>query len=233
MPSLFYFFMENVIIQSVMRMDQQKTMEILSSLPDDVTLVTVSKHHSKQEIDEAYRCGCRIFGENKVQELKEKYDPNYEWHMIGHLQRNKVKDVVDLVSMIQSVDSFPLMQEIEKQCAKRDIVMPILIEVNISEEANKYGIPLSEVHNFTEQCLSFPHLKLQGLMCVGPLCDDQKVIANCFEQMQQCFHSLQLQYGCDMFRYLSMGMSDDYEIALHYGSNMVRLGSIIMGKRNY
>lgn len=107
-----------------MRMDQQKTMEILSSLPDDVTLVTVSKHHSKQEIDEAYRCGCRIFGENKVQELKEKYDPNYEWHMIGHLQRNKVKDVVDLVSMIQSVDSFPLMQEIEKQCAKRDIVMP-------------------------------------------------------------------------------------------------------------
>ena len=79
MPSLFYFFMENVIIQSVMRMDQQKTMEILSSLPDDVTQVTVSKHHSKQEIDEAYRCGCRIFGENKVQELKEKYDPNYEW----------------------------------------------------------------------------------------------------------------------------------------------------------
>ncbi len=216
-----------------MRMNQQKTIEIINSLPDEVTLITVSKHHSKQEIDEAYQCGCRIFGENKVQELKEKYDPQYEWHMIGHLQRNKVKDVISLVSMIQSVDSLPLMQEIEKQCAKRDIVMPILIEVNISQEANKFGIPLSEVREFAKQCFSFPHIKLQGLMCVGPLSDDQTATANCFEQMQQCFISLQEQYGSDVIRYLSMGMSGDYQTALHCGSNMVRLGSIIMGKRNY
>lgn len=225
--------MKNVIIKPVIDMDQQKVQALLKSLPCDVTLVTVSKHHTKQEIDEAYRCGCRIFGENKVQELKEKYDSNYEWHMIGHLQRNKVKDVVGLVSMIQSVDSLPLLQEIEKQCEKRDICMPILIEVNISQEPNKYGISLAETEAFVKQCLAYPHIKLQGLMCVGPLTDDRDVIAYCFEQMQKCFLSLRAQYGGDVFRYLSMGMSDDYEMALRYGSNMVRLGSVIMGKRSY
>lgn len=214
-------------------MNQQKAKEILQALPDNVTLVTVSKHHSKKEIDEAYRCGCRIFGENKVQELKEKYDPNYEWHMIGHLQRNKVKDVVELVSMIQSVDSLPLLQEIEKQCGKRNICMPILIEVNISQEANKFGIALSDVDDFVKQCLSFPHIKLQGFMCVGPLSDDQTAITHCFQQMQQRFLSLRSQYGSEVFRYLSMGMSGDYETALRCGSNMIRLGSIIMGERNY
>lgn len=230
---LFCFFLKNVIIHSVIFMDQQQIQTILKSLPHDVTLVTVSKHHSKQEIDEAYKYGCRIFGENKVQELKEKYDSNYEWHMIGHLQRNKVKDVVELVSMIQSVDSLPLLQEIEKQCCKRDICMPILIEVNISKEVNKFGISLSELDDFVKQCFSFPHIKLQGLMCVGPLTEDQKIIADCFEKMQKCFLSLRAQYGDEVFRYLSMGMSDDYELALRYGSNMVRLGSILMGKRNY
>lgn len=214
-------------------MNQQKIQKLLEALPKDVTLITVSKQHPKQRIDEAYQYGCRIFGENKVQELKEKYDPKYEWHMIGHLQRNKVKDVVGLVSMIQSVDSLALVKEIEKQCDKRDICMPILIEVNISQEENKYGILLSEVESFVEQCLSFPHIKLQGLMCVGPLSDDQSVIKACFEQMHQCFLSLQKRYGSDVFRYLSMGMSDDYEIALQCGSNMLRLGSLIMGERSY
>lgn len=214
-------------------MNQLKIQELLESLPKNVTLVTVSKHHPKQKIDEAYQYGCRIFGENKVQELKSKYDPKYEWHMIGHLQRNKVKDVVELVSMIQSVDSLPLLKEIEKQCEKRDICMPILIEVNISQEANKYGISLNEVEDLVKQCLSFPHIKLQGLMCVGPLSEDRAVIADCFYQMQQCFNSLKAKYGEECFCYLSMGMSDDYEIALEYGSNMLRLGSIIMGERKY
>lgn len=216
-----------------MIMNKEKLQEITASLPQHVTLITVSKMHSKQEIDEAYQCGCHIFAENKVQELKAKYDPAYEWHMIGHLQRNKVKDVVGLVSMIQSVDSLPLAKEIEKQCAKREICMPILIEVNISQEVNKYGIALAEVDSFVEQCLLLPHIDVQGLMCVGPLVDDNEKIAACFQQMQQCFLSLQQKYGSDRIRYLSMGMSDDYKLALQYGSNMIRLGSIIMGKRNY
>lgn len=231
--TLFRFGRINAIIGSVITMNQQKIQKLLESLPEDVTLVTVSKHHAKQKIDEVYQYGCRIFGENKVQELKEKYDPNYEWHMIGHLQRNKVKDVINLVSMIQSVDSLPLLKEIEKQCAKRDICMPILIEVNISREPNKYGILLHETEAFVEQCLLFPHVKLQGLMCVGPHSEDRSVIADCFHQMQQCFLTLKEKYGSECFRYLSMGMSDDYELALKYGSNMIRLGSIIMGERNY
>lgn len=214
-------------------MNQNEIQTLLKSLPKDVTLVTVSKHHPKEQIDEAYEYGCRIFGENKVQELKQKYDPNYEWHMIGHLQRNKVKDVVELVSMIQSVDSLPLLKEIEKQCAKRNICMPILIEVNISEEVNKYGIRLSEVDSFVEQCFSFPHIKLQGLMCVGPLSEDQVVIEDCFRRMKKCFEALKEKYGSDVFQYLSMGMSKDYELALACGSNMLRLGSIIMGERKY
>lgn len=214
-------------------MDKKKLEAIQKELPDDVTLIAVSKTHSKEEIDEAHALGCTIFGENKVQELKEKYDPNYHWHMIGHLQRNKVKDVVSLVDMIQSVDSLRLAEEIEKQCAKIDKIMPVLIEVNISREANKTGIYMEECPAFVKQCLQLPHLDVQGLMCVGPLNDDERVIAECFEKMNVLFKKLQSEYGTDHMRYLSMGMSDDYPIALRHGANMIRLGTIIFGKRNY
>jgi len=214
-------------------MNKEKCNEILAMLPKDVTLITVSKMHTKQEIDEAYRCGCRIFGENRVQELNAKYDPNYEWHMIGHLQRNKVKDVVDHVSMIQSLDSLSLAREIEKQCAKRNKRMPVLVEINISKEPNKTGIHLHEAATFIEECRQYPHVDIQGLMCVGPLTQEKSQIASCFEQMHTCYLALQQKYGKEQIRYLSMGMSDDYQIALAHGSNMIRLGSILMGERNY
>ncbi len=213
-------------------MNQAKIQAILHALPKDVTLITVTKQHTKQEIDEAYRCGCRIFGENKVQELCEKYDPRYEWHMIGHLQRNKVKAVVDRVSMIQSLDSYALALEIEKQCAKRDRIMPVLIEVNIAKEERKSGIAAEALMDFVKQCDKLPHVDVQGLMCIGAHVADREVIAANFAQMHAYFLQLQKIYGTEKIRYLSMGMSDDYEIALAHGSNMIRLGSILMGNRS-
>lgn len=214
-------------------MNNKALKKIQSELEGKATLIAVSKTHPKSEIDEAYKNGCTIFGENKVQEIKEKYDPNYTWHMIGHLQRNKVKDVVKLVDMIQSVDSVRLAQEIEKECAKIDKVMPILIEVNISREANKTGIFYEDCYDFVKYCLTLPHLKVEGLMCVGPLTDDEQACIDCFKKMQTLFNHFKDEFGEEVMQTLSMGMSDDYQLALQYGSNMVRIGSTIFGKRNY
>lgn len=212
---------------------QKPIQKILSELPDNVIMVAVSKLHTKEEIDAAYAQGCRIFGESKVQELKAKHDPKYQWHMIGHLQRNKVKDVVPLVDMIQSVDSLRLVQEIEKQCAKINKTMPILIEVNISQEINKSGISPQECLDLIEECKQYPHLDVQGLMCIGPLCENEEHIKKCFLDMTQLFQMAQKRYGADRIKHLSMGMSDDYKLAIACGSNMVRLGSILFGERNY
>ena len=214
-------------------MNQEKLQEIQATLPKDVQLIAVSKTHTKEEIDEAHACGCQIFGENKVQEIKEKYDPNYHWHMIGHLQRNKVKDVVPLVDMIQSLDSYRLAEEIEKQCAKIDKIMPCLVEINISREVNKTGIYLEECESFIKQCANLKHLAIQGLMCVGPLEGTDEDTEQCFERMHLLFKKLVEIYGEDKMKYLSMGMSQDYPLAIKHGSNMIRLGTIIFGKRNY
>ena len=207
--------------------------KIKASLPSHVTLIAVSKTRTSEEIDEAYQNGCSIFGENKVQEIKAKYNPNYTWHMIGHLQRNKVKDVVPLASMIQSLDSIRLADEIEKQCAKINKVMPVLIEVNISQEINKTGITVDELDSFIPYCLNLKHLDVQGFMCVGPLEGDDSDTERCFKEMKQLFDHYQSIYGEKNFQYLSMGMSDDYEIAIKHGSNMIRLGTIIFGARDY
>lgn len=214
-------------------MDKKALAALQKELGDSVTLVAVSKTHTKQEIAEAHALGCTIFGENKVQELKEKYDPRLHWHMIGHLQRNKVKDVVGLVDMIQSLDSMRLAEEIEKQCAKLNKIMPVLVEVNISREENKTGIFLEECPSFVRKCMQLPHLDVQGLMCVGPLCEDTQQIAADFEKMNILFHRLQAEFGAAQIRWLSMGMSQDYRIALAHGANMVRIGTTIFGKRNY
>ena len=213
-------------------MDKKKLAKVQKDIENKATLVAVSKTRTKEEIEEAYNCGCRIFGENRVQELKDKYDSRYEWHLIGHLQRNKVKDVVPLVSMIESLDSLRLAQEIEKQCAKIDKVMPVLVEVNISQEENKTGIAYEECINFIKECQQFPHLDIQGLMCVGPLTDNQADIEACFESMHTLFQEAQEAFGPSI-HILSMGMSDDYELAIKHGSTMVRLGTILFGKRNY
>lgn len=212
-------------------MDKKKLKQIREELPEHVTLLAVSKTHTKEEIKEAYECGLTIFGENKVQEMKDKYNPTYDWHMIGHLQRNKVKDVVILASMIQSLDSIRLAEEIEKQCAKMDKIMPVLVEINISREVNKTGILLEECPSFIKQCQHYPHLDVQGLMCVGPL-EHPEDNETCFERMNILFRKLQSEYGANQIRILSMGMSSDYEQAIKHGSTMVRLGTVLFGHRN-
>lgn len=213
-------------------MNSEKTKQILQELPSHVELIAVSKTRTKEEVDEAYRLGCRTFGENKVQELVAKYDPNYTWHLIGHLQRNKVKDAVKYADMIESLDSIRLAQEIEKQCAKINKVMPVLVEVNISQEENKTGIAYEDCLDFIKECRQFPHLDIQGLMCVGPLTDNQADIEACFESMHTLFQEAQASFGSSI-RILSMGMSDDYELAIKHGSTMVRLGTVLFGKRDY
>lgn len=215
-------------------MNLEKLNEIKKELPQHVTLVAVSKTRTKAEIDEAYAAGCTIFGENKVQEIAAKYDERYHWHMIGHLQRNKVKQVLPLVDMIESLDNLPLAKEIEKQAAKIGKVIPVLVEVNISMEHNKTGVLADECLDFVRVCREqFPHIDIQGLMCVGPNTTDQRAIADCFEQVHQLYLKLQEQYGSEQIRWLSMGMSADWKLAVAHGSNMVRIGSSIFGPRNY
>ena len=215
-------------------MNHEKLKEIQEALPAHVTLVAVSKTRTKEEIDEAYAAGCTIFGENKVQEIAAKYDERYHWHMIGHLQRNKVKQVLPLVDMIESLDNLPLAKEIEKQAAKIGKVIPVLVEVNISMEPNKTGVLADECLDFVRICREqFPHIDIQGLMCVGPNTTDQTAIADCFEQVHQLYLKLQEQYGSEQIRWLSMGMSADWKLAVAHGSNMVRIGSSIFGPRNY
>ncbi len=214
-------------------MNMENLQRIQKELPAHVTLIAVSKTRTKEEIDEAFAAGCSIFGENKVQEITAKYDERYHWHMIGHLQRNKVKQVLPYVDMIQSLDSLPLAKEIEKQAGKLEKTIPVLVEVNISQEENKTGLLKEDVLSFVETCKKdFPHIDIQGLMCVGPNTDDQKHIEDCFEQVHQLFLQAQDLYG-DSIRWLSMGMSADWKLAVAHGSNMVRIGSDIFGPRNY
>lgn len=202
----------------------------------EVTLLAVSKTKPVDMLMDVYRAGARDFGENKVQELVDKIPQmpsDVRWHMIGHLQRNKVKQVLPYVDMIQSLDSLPLAKEIEKQAGKLEKTIPVLVEVNISQEENKTGLLKEDVLSFIETCKKdFPHIDIQGLMCVGPNTDDQKHIEDCFEQVHQLFLQAQDLYG-DSIRWLSMGMSADWKLAVAHGSNMVRIGSDIFGPRNY
>ena len=204
--------------------------KIIQSIPAQVTLIAVSKTRSIEEIHEMAKLGISTLGENRVQELKQKYDPAYHWHMFGHLQRNKVKDGVPLADMYQSLDSLPLAEEIEKQCAKIDKVMDVLIEVNSSKEASKSGVDPEEALAFLAVCMSFPHLRVRGLMTIGPNIDDQEQIKACFTSVYQLYQEAQARWP--QIDTLSMGMSGDYEIAIACGANMIRLGTILFGERN-
>ena len=204
---------------------------------EEVTLIAVSKTKPLEMLQEIYGEGVRDFGENKVQELCDKMEQlpsDIRWHMIGHLQRNKVKQVLPLVDMIESLDNLPLAKEIEKQAAKIDKVIPVLVEINISMEPNKTGIPAGDCLSFVKTCREqFPHIDIQGLMCVGPNTEDQAAIEECFEQVHQLYLQLQEEYGSEQIRWLSMGMSADWKLAVAHGSNMVRIGSSIFGPRDY
>lgn len=203
----------------------------------EVTLIAVSKTKPIPMLSEIYAEGIRNFGENKVQEILEKHEelPNdIKWHMIGHLQRNKVKSVIDKVSLIHSVDSFRLAEEINIQAKKRNITVPILVQVNIAGEDTKFGITREDAIVLTEQIAELDNLRIQGLMTIAPLVNDPEDNRQYFRGIRQLsvdIRNKNIDNVC--MDILSMGMTGDYEVAIEEGATMIRVGTGIFGARNY
>lgn len=207
--------------------------------PDDITLMAVTKLHTVDEINEAIDAGATDIGENKVQELLSKYEDvkPVRWHLIGHLQTNKVKQIIDKVVMIHSVDSLHLAEEINKRAGNAGLVMDILIEINVGEEETKTGIQAEELMDLAKKITdTCENVRLRGVMCIPPYGEDPEVSRKYFRETRELFEKLQ-QLGLPEDRALidtlSMGMSGDYETAVEEGSTIVRVGSAIFGKRNY
>lgn len=207
------------------------------TLPADVTLVAVSKTHPAELIREAYDAGQRIFGESRPQELREKYDAlphDIEWHMIGHLQTNKVKYIAPFVKLIHSVDSAHLAEAIQKEAAKCGRVIDILLEIHVAAEETKSGWEIGELRSYlaSHPFASLPNLRVRGVMGIATNTDDVATVRHDFEALKGCFDELRPQFDT-AFDTLSMGMSHDYRIAVECGATMVRVGSLIFGERDY
>lgn len=205
--------------------------------PKEVTLIAVSKTKPVSMIEEVYTEGIRDFGENKPQELKEKYDlmpKDINWHMIGHLQRNKIKYVVDRACMIHSIDSIRLAQAVEEEAAKREKVIPVLLEINIAREESKFGFLEEEVYDALEIISKLPHLKIEGLMTIAPFVENAEENRVHFKNLRKLSVDIK-QKNIDNVNMcnLSMGMTGDYEIAIEEGATFVRVGTGIFGERNY
>ncbi|MFP4619439.1 MAG: YggS family pyridoxal phosphate-dependent enzyme [Spirochaetaceae bacterium] len=205
--------------------------------PEEISLMAVTKLHPKESIEAAYQAGIRLFGENRVQEAEEKYTgfyPDAELHIIGHLQSNKAKKVVGLASCVQSIDKLKTAMELEKRCAAEDISMGIYLEVNTSGEESKSGYLSSEaMYSELEEIALLKHLRVEGLMTIGPLTEEEKHIRDAFSGLRELFEETRNRYPELPLRVLSMGMTSDFETAIEEGSTMVRIGSAIFGQRNY
>lgn len=219
---------------------QTNLQEVKKSLPEGVTLVAVSKTHPSEKVMEAYNAGQRIFGENKVQELVGKYETmpkDIEWHLIGHLQTNKVKYITPFVSLIHSVDSLKLLQAIDKEAQKVNRVIDCLLQVHIAEEETKFGFSFDEVYEVLNSAdyRQLHNVNVVGLMGMATFTDNTNQVRKEFRSLKGLFDKLKEQYFSenDNFKVLSMGMSGDYKIAVEEGSTMVRVGSSIFGARDY
>lgn len=203
----------------------------------EVTLIAVSKTKPVEMVEQAIECGAREFGENKVQEILDKYEVLHDsvnWHMIGHLQRNKVKYIVDKVCLIHSVDSLRLAQTIEQEAAKKNTICNILIEVNIAKEETKYGVQEDEVLPLIEQIARLPHVKVKGLMTIAPFVDNSEKNRVHFRKLRNLYVDIKTKKvdNVDM-EILSMGMTNDYKVAIEEGATMIRVGTGIFGERDY
>ena len=214
--------------------------EVRASLPEGVKLVAVSKFHPTEYLRAAYDEGQRVFGESQVQELSRKVTElpdDIEWHFIGHLQTNKVKYIAPYISMIDAVDSLRLLREIEKQAAKHDRVIDVLLELHIAEEETKYGFSLDDCRTFLEEgeWRTLSHVRICGLMMMASNVDDSSRIADEFDVANRFFQEVKQRYfpDEDAFRERSWGMSHDFPIAVRHGSTMVRIGTAIFGPRVY
>ena len=214
--------------------------QVWNDLPPTVRLVAVSKYHPNEAILEAYEAGQRIFGESKVQELCAKHQTlpaDIEWHFIGHLQTNKVKQLVPFVSLIHSIDSYRLLAEVDRQAGRIGRVVPCLLQIHIASEETKFGFSPDECRQMLAQGAwkSLLHVRLCGLMGMATNTDDDTQIRREFEFLSGFFREVRTQYmqDCPDFRELSMGMSHDYPLAIAAGSTLVRVGSHIFGERIY
>lgn len=204
---------------------------------DEVTLIAVSKTKPVSDIEAVLTTGILDYGENKVQELSDKFEvlpKNIRWHMIGHLQRNKVKYLIGKVVLIHSVDSLRLAEQIEHEAAKADLVMPVLIEVNVAEEESKFGTTSTAAFELVEAVAKLPHIKIKGLMTIAPFTDNPEDNRVYFKKLKQLSVDIKRKNidNVDMDE-LSMGMTGDYEVAIEEGATMVRVGTGIFGKRDY
>lgn len=208
-----------------------------ASLPDRVRLVAVSKTHPAEAIAEAYEAGQRHFGESRPQELKAKYEAlpkDIAWHMIGHLQTNKIKYIAPFVALIESVDSLRLVEAIEREAAKVGRTIDILLELHVAREESKTGWELTELREVIASgaLQGYPHLRIRGVMGIATNTEDEALIRADFEALRSAFEEFKPQFG-ELFDTLSMGMSDDYPLAIAAGSTSVRVGSMIFGQRDY
>ena len=218
---------------------KQNLQNIKSQLPQHVTLVAVSKTKPNSDIMEAYDTGHRVFGENKIQEMVEKYEQlpkDIEWHMIGHLQRNKVKYMAHFVSLIHGVDSIKLLEEINKQAMKHNRIIECLLQIKIAKEDSKFGMTESEATDIiqSKELSELKHVKIKGVMGMATFTDDKNIIKKEFLYLEKIFETLK-KYNAqnNEMEKISMGMSEDYQLAIECGSNMIRVGSNIFGSRNY
>lgn len=215
----------------------QKTAEKAKRNPSEVTLIAVSKTKPVELLQEAYDSGARDFGENKVQEIVAKYDElphDIRWHMIGHLQTNKVKYIADKVYMIHSVDTKKLAETISKEAGKAGRVIPVLIEVNVAKEDTKYGIMPEECEDFIRSISNLPGIAIKGLMTIAPFVENGEENRAYFQTLKQLSVDI-MQKNIDnvSMEFLSMGMSGDYEVAVEEGASFIRVGTGIFGEREY
>ena len=218
-------------------MIQENVKKILSELPDGVHLVGAAKTRSPEEIQEAVEAGLRIIGENYVQEAERAYQKigaRVKWHMIGHLQSNKAKKAVRIFDMIETVDSMKLAGSIDKACGNIEKVMPVLIEINSGEESQKAGVMPEDALSLIKEILALKNIRIMGLMTMGPFSGDPEDARPYFKKTREIFEEIK-KVGLTQvdMRYLSMGMSNSYKVAIQEGANMVRIGTMIFGERYY
>ncbi len=203
----------------------------------EVTLIAVSKTKPVETLQEAYDLGVRVFGENKVQEMEDKYESlprDIQWHLIGHLQRNKVKYIIDKAVLIHSVDSLRLAQTIEKEAEKHDLTAHILIEVNVAREESKFGIFPEDLENLVDKIAKLPHIQVDGLMTIAPFVPDPEENRPVFRELRKLSVDISAKKVDNVnMSVLSMGMTNDYQVAIEEGATMVRVGTGIFGARNY
>jgi pyridoxal phosphate enzyme (YggS family) len=216
---------------------RENVKQILSELPPGVALVAAAKTRSPREIQEAVEAGIRVIGENYLQEAESAYQAvgdKAKWHFIGHLQKNKVKKAVRLFDMIETVDSVEIAREISKRCAQIGKTMPVLIEINSGREVQKWGVLPEKAIELVREISNLPNLKIMGLMTMGPLLGNPEDLRPYFRETNKLFSEIrELNLPNVSMKYLSMGMTDSYQVAIEEGANMVRLGTKIFGERDY